>query len=112
MFSKFGHASLTLGLSLLALSNLSSAWTLEIFADSTCDGTPTAAPSGDGDADCAELTTSRRSFELSDVGNCIFTFYSSTDCADDTDENYYDAGEQGVCVPPDYTWSSFDVTGC
>ncbi|KAJ5232298.1 hypothetical protein N7468_005254 [Penicillium chermesinum] len=102
MSSKFGHASLTLSVYLLTLSNLSRAWELEIFADVTQQ----LPPNGNGDVGCAELTTLRRSFELNDVGSCIFTTVQMIPT------NSYDAGEQEECILPDYTWSSSDATGC
>ncbi|KAJ5888277.1 hypothetical protein N7495_008318 [Penicillium taxi] len=64
--------------------DLTSGWELSIYGDSECETSVTSSFEASGDRNYTRLTSSRRSFEWDNVGDCIMTLYSSSDCDEDT----------------------------
>jgi hypothetical protein len=92
------------------MSSVAKVWDMTIFPDGECESTPSASCLGDGDQDCTELTASRPGVEFDNMASCLLTLYSDDSCQDV--EQVYDFGEEDECIPPDFTWNSFDVDGC
>lgn len=101
-------------ISLLALLPLASAWSFTVYSHSECETTPSASYTGTGDTDCAILEASHRGFEIADMGNCELYLFSANDdtCADDDAQQWYDATNEDVCIPPMFTWDSWIIIAC
>jgi hypothetical protein len=55
-----------------------------------------------------------RSFEISNMGNCVLYFFETLDDCE-LDEDFimmYDAMDQNLCIPPRFAWGAFQVLGC
>lgn len=92
---------------LLALP-VAKAWNFVVYPDSECESAPSGEPSGDGDSGCQDTPANHRSFEISNMGSCeLFLFATATDCDDGNSEQFYGAGDENTCIPPDFQWDSY-----
>jgi hypothetical protein len=103
--SKFTHV---LVLPILAMISLTKAWDVAVYAETSCESTPTGHLSGSGNVGCTEQDVTGEAIEVSDMGNCIITFYTDDDCQDFS--NSYDFGDEDDCS--EENWHSYDVTSC
>ncbi|KAF5021120.1 hypothetical protein F66182_6820 [Fusarium sp. NRRL 66182] len=89
-----------------------SAWDFVVYPDSGCNTSPPSGhEKGDGFRDCTAVPANHRSFELSNIGSLRLYLYSSQeDCDNDEWQQFYDAANQDVCIPPQYTWDYYIVS--
>jgi hypothetical protein len=100
-----------LSLLLLALP-ATKAWNFVVFPDSECEtDPPSGAPSGTGDTDgCQDTPANHKSFEISNMGSCeLYLFAMDDDCENGDAQQFYDATNEDVCIPPDFQWDSYFV---
>ena len=105
MFSKFTRA---LVLPILVMTRLANAWDVAIYAEPSCESTPVGHLSGTGNVGCTISDVTGEAIEVSDMGNCIITFYTDAACA--TFSGAYDFGDENICEAEDGL--SYDVTSC
>ncbi|KAK4964101.1 hypothetical protein LTR66_005869 [Elasticomyces elasticus] len=100
-------------LPLLLLATIVNSWDFVVYPDSSCESTPSGAPSGTDDGNCETTPANHRGFEISNIGNCILYLYSSLDdCNNDNFEQVYDFGDEDDCIAPDFTWDAYKVEDC
>ena len=100
---------LTLATALLILAPaLVDAWSFEIF-DGDCV-TSTDLETGDGDKECQTTPNPHECFRISNMGNCeLYLHATVADCEAGESEQFYDAGNEDVDIPPMFQWDSWSV---
>ena len=95
---------------LLLAFPLAKAWNFVVYPDSGCNAVASGAPSGSGDSGCTDTPSNHRSFEISNMGSCeLYLFATTADCNDGNAQQFYGAGDEDECIPPDYQWDSYFV---
>jgi hypothetical protein len=107
--NKLPAASTAIALLLLPSTN---AWNLTTYSDSSCEDYSGTAD-GTGNAACAATPGEHRSFEIHDMGDCVFTVYNSVaDCNSGNSVQFYDSSDEDTCIPPDFLWDGYNILGC